>query len=207
MPRSFQFAIIFLVALFGATLLFTPPSMAGQYLTGRLLVAGDDMRDSRFEDTVILILEHDANGALGVVLNRVIGSGTLGKLIAGLGIEPQVVDEAALSGPIELRQGGPVDPNLVIVVHSGDYRGDSSEDLGGGVAWTRDADVLEAVAAGQGPEDFMIFFAYSGWRSGQLEAEFNRGSWLDADTDASIIFNTPAGELYDTVVGTAGLSM
>ncbi|MBT7505739.1 MAG: hypothetical protein HN644_05630, partial [Rhodospirillales bacterium] len=121
MSRSFQFAVLFLAAL-----LLTPPSMAGQYLTGRLLVAGDDMRDSRFADTVILILEHDANGALGVVLNRVIGSGTFGKLIAGLGIKPQTVNEAALADPIDLHQGGPVGPNVVIVVHSSDYRGDGS---------------------------------------------------------------------------------
>jgi putative transcriptional regulator len=187
--------------------LFAVPVKAEQYLTGRLLIAGDDMQDSRFHKTVILILEHDQSGALGVVLNRVIGTGPFGTLIAGLGIKPDMVDETALNKIVALRQGGPVDPNRVIVVHSTDFDDSGSRNLGSGVAWTSEQTVLQAAAAGHGPEHLMIFFAYAGWASGQLEAEFARGGWLDADTDARVIFDTPADELFDAVRDTGGLSL
>ena len=195
------------MALVLATTIFSQPAYAEQYLTGRLLIAGEDMTDPRFHEAVILILEHDQNGALGVVLNKVIGSGPFGSLITGFGIKPEIVDEAQLSKTVELRQGGPVDPNLVIIVHSTDYLNGSSEDLGGGVAWTLEATVLDATAAGRGPDDLLIFIAYAGWGSGQLETEIEHGSWLDADADATIIFHTPAADLYDAVKDTGGLSL
>ncbi len=187
--------------------LLSSAGKAEQFLSGRLIVAGEHMMDPRFQEAVILILEHDREGALGVVLNQVIGTGPLGKLLAGFGIKPEDVDEAALSQDIELRQGGPVDPNRVIAVHSSDYHDDSSQDVGGGVAWTRDPTVLEAAAAGNGPDNLLIFIAYAGWGSGQLENEIERGDWLDANAGAATVFQVPTEDLYDTVKGNAGLSL
>lgn len=202
MLKLFHIALLIL----GATV-FVSHANAEQYLTGRLLIAGEDMNDPMFVRSVILILEHDRDGAFGVVLNRVIGTGPFGKLIATFGIKPRVVDEAALSGIVELRQGGPVEPNRVIAVHSTDFEDSGSHDIGNGVAWTREPTVLAAVAAGHGPENILIFIAYAGWASGQLEGEIERGSWLDADADSTIIFHTSADDLYDAVKGTGGLSL
>lgn len=201
----FKFARVGILVSF--TILCCSPAVAEQYLTGRLLIAGDDMSDSQFNEAVILILEHDKHGALGVILNRVIGSGPLSKLLSGFGIKPDVVDDTALSDTVELRHGGPVDPNRVIVVHSTDYDRGDSETLGVGIAWTRRSTVLQAAAAGRGPKQLFVFIAYTGWGSGQLEGEIERGDWLDADADATIIFDLPADDLYEAVKNTAGLSL
>ena len=54
--------------------------------------------------------------------------------------------------------------------------------------------VLEAVAAGTGPERILVMLGYAGWGPGQLEDEISRNAWLTVEADASIIFNTPADE-------------
>lgn len=180
---------------------------SGPYLVGRLLVAAENMPDPNFTQTVILILEHDQNGAFGVVLNREIGAGPLSDLIVGFGLKPEVVDEAAMSREVGLRLGGPVDQESAMVIHSTDYQDRKSHDVGGGLAWTLESTVLAAAAAGQGPEKLLVFIGYAGWSGGQLEKEFSREDWLDADAGASLVFDTPTDALYDAVRAAAGLSL
>ncbi len=182
-------------------------SYSGPYLTGRLLVAAETMSDPLFEHTVILILEHDPSGAFGVVLNRAIATGPLGSLLTGFGMELDVVDEAAMSRDIELRQGGPVEPDSAMAIHSAEFHDSGSYDVGGGLAWTLDSTVLEAAAAGRGPDKLLVFFGYAGWASGQLEKEISQGGWLDGDADAAIVFGTPVDDLYATALDAAGLSL
>jgi len=180
---------------------------SGPFLAGRLIVAAEDMLDPNFRQTVILILEHDKSGAFGVVLNRVIGTGPLSDLITGFGLKPEIIDETAASRITELRQGGPVEPERAMAVHSSDYLGKGVHDVGGGLAWTLEGTVLKDAVAGRGPDDLLVFIGYAGWRSEQLEKEISRGDWLDSDASPSLVFSTPADDLYATVLDAAGLSL
>ncbi len=182
-------------------------SYSGPYLAGRLLVAAESMSDPLFHQTVILMLEHDSSGAFGVVLNRAVATGPLGNLLAGFGMVPETADETALSRTIELRHGGPVEPDSAMAIHSTDYNDSGSVDVGGGLAWTLDSAVLEAAAAGRGPNKLLVFFGYAGWSGGQLEKEISQGGWLDGAADASIVFGTPVDDLYATALDAAGLSL
>ena len=182
-------------------------SYTGPYLVGRLLVAEESMPDARFRESVILILEHDASGAFGVVLNRPIGEGPLGNLMAGFGMKPSVADEATLSMTVDLRNGGPVERGRAVVVHSTDYHANGSHLAGKVVSWTLESSVLRAVAAGGGPDAFLVFMGYAGWGDGQLEKEIGRGDWLDSDATSTLIFDTPVEEIYETARGAAGLSL
>lgn len=193
--------------MFGLSVNAEEQFYSGLYLSGRLLVAEDSMPDYRFRETVILILEHDASGAFGVVLNRPIGEGPLGNLLTGFGKIPNQADETALTRIIEMRSGGPVEQDRAIVVHSTDYQGYGSHSSGNGIAWTLEASVLQAAALGRGPEDALVFMGYAGWGRGQLEKEIGRGDWLESDTSATVVFETPVEELYETVLNSAGLTL
>lgn len=179
----------------------------GPYLTGRLLVAAETMPDPRFRQSVILILEHDRSGAFGVILNQIIGAGSLEHLMSGFGMTPDVVDEAALSREVSLHNGGPVEQDRAVVVHSADYDASGSQSVGNGLAWTLESSILNAAAAGHGPEKMRVFIGYAGWGAGQLEKEINRDDWLDADAHTGLVFDTPSDDLYDAVQDSVGLTL
>src|SRR5690554_6764675 len=86
------------------------------YLTGQLLVAMPQMRDVRFARTVIYVCAHNADGAMGLVINRLVGSITFPALLAQLGI-----DSAGLGEEIRVHFGGPVESGRGFVLHSSDY--------------------------------------------------------------------------------------
>ncbi|MBM3565880.1 MAG: hypothetical protein FJX42_07195, partial [Alphaproteobacteria bacterium] len=98
----------------------TPPA-GGAYLTGQLLVAMPGLSDPRFAKTVIYMCAHNADGAMGLVLNRTIESITFPDLLSQLGIE-----SAGAGAPIRIHFGGPVESGRGFVLHSADYIQDAT---------------------------------------------------------------------------------
>jgi len=197
--KRFLFATLFILTTLGAH--------AGPSMSGRLLVSSPDMRDPNFEESVLLIVEHDASGAFGLVLNRVLGQGALGDLLDGFGIDASGMDPAAAAKPVMLRQGGPVQPSLVFVLHSTDFESESSEPVIEGVALSRSEDVLKALAVGEGPRSALFVIGYSGWAPGQLDREIARGDWLDAPAAAVLVFGSSPDDMWRNVMDAAGLSL
>ncbi len=153
-------------------------------LTGKLLVASASMGDPRFKGTVIYIVRHDTKGAMGLIINRVIGKLPLTKLLAGFGREPE-----GISGEIDIHYGGPVDRRLGFVLHSPDYVQKDTTVVNGEVALTRDLDILLAISAGTGPKQSLFAFGYAGWAPRQLEGEIARKDWVTVPADAKFIFD------------------
>lgn len=182
------FASLALLALLPASpLLAKPTPQAAEeedYLTGKLLVALPRMSDPRFIHTVIFMVQHDSEGAMGIVINRPMGRGPLGKFLKGLGIE----DKNA-SGKIQLHYGGPVQVNLGFVLHSTDYADDSTIKVSRDVAFTVGTDILKAMGAGSGPQQKLFALGYAGWGPGQLENELRSDSWVVVPGDAHFIFD------------------
>ena len=85
-------------------------------LTGQLLIAAPTMGDPRFQHTVILMVRHDRNGALGIVINRPIGERPLASVLEALGEK-----DTAVAGQVRIFAGGPVQPEIGFVVHSAEY--------------------------------------------------------------------------------------
>jgi putative transcriptional regulator len=166
-------------------------------LTGRLLVADPSMRDPRFHETVILMVEHDATGALGLVVNRTIGTGPLSALLGPFGIERpdeerhgDAAGEAgdAAEGPkVRLNYGGPVEPDRGFVLHSTDFAVVGTRRITEGVALTTNRKILRAIAEGRGPERRLLLLGYAGWGPGQLESEIARGAWHSVPADTETI--------------------
>src|SRR5216683_6497274 len=91
-----------------------PPKITS--LTGQLLIAAPTMGDPRFAHTVILMVRHDRNGALGIVINRPIGERPLASVLQALGEKG-----TAVAGQVRIFAGGPVQPEIGFVVHSAEY--------------------------------------------------------------------------------------
>ena len=139
---------------------------AGPYLEGQLLVAMPTMADPRFAHTVIYMCAHSEDGAMGLVVNKLLESLSFSDLLEQLEIEP-----AQESKPIPVHFGGPVEAARGFVLHSTDYTHEATMQVDDGFSLTATIDVLKAMAEGRGPRLSMLALGYAGWAPGQLDRE------------------------------------
>jgi putative transcriptional regulator len=165
------------------------------------LIAAPPLGDPNFDRSVVLLAAHGPDGAFGWVLNgREVM--TLGELL----VRADLVTEAPdLSGSV--RVGGPVSPDQVWLVYRADERFDAFDgqlDVGDGVIASASRRVLEAIAAGEVPNDLMALVGYAGWAPGQIENEIRAGAWLPTELEAALVFDVPRKELWQTAYERAG---
>jgi putative transcriptional regulator len=153
------------------------------YLVGQLLVAMPGMGDPRFEKTVIYLCAHNADGAMGLVVNRAMEELTFPDMLEQLGI-----DVTGNSPSINIHFGGPVESGRGFVLHSSDYLRDATMVVDDDVALTATLDILKAIAGGGGPVQSLLALGYAGWGPGQLDGEIMSNGWLSVDADADLVF-------------------
>jgi putative transcriptional regulator len=163
-----------------------------QFLTGQLLIASPTMGDPRFLQTVILMVRHDRNGALGIVINRPIGDRPLARLLEALG-----ENDPGVAGTVRIFAGGPVQPDIGFVLHSTDYHRPDTLDIDGHVAMTSSREILRDIGNQRGPNKSLIAFGYAGWGPGQLEGEIAHGFWLTTPQDTNLVFDDDRDEVWD----------
>jgi putative transcriptional regulator len=187
-------ALLAPAVLFGAapTTVDTPQ---GQFLTGQFLVATPEMGDPRFRETVILMVRHSKDGAMGLIVNRPAGDQKLARILQDLGDSGEGV-----TGNLPLYLGGPVQPELGFILHTTDYRRAGIIDVNGTVAVTATKEIIRDIAAGNGPKKFMLIFGYAGWGPGQLEGELKRNSWYTTPFDLSLIFEMDRDRVWERAV-------
>jgi putative transcriptional regulator len=171
-------------AAIGATRPSAGPERDPQWLTGRFLVATEEMEDPRFDHTLIYLVLHDAAGAMGLVVNRPLGELPLARVVEPFGLDPDGV-----SGSILVHYGGPVQPTRGFVLHTADYSDPATRLVLGGIALTSDRAILDAIAHARGPHRTLLAFGYAGWAAGQLESEMRRGGWITVPADAGLLFD------------------
>jgi putative transcriptional regulator len=176
--------------------------MSGEFLTNQFLVAMPGMSDPNFSQTVTLVCEHSAQGALGIVINRPL-SMTLGEVFAQLGLD---TSKARLAAQPVL-QGGPVQTDRGFVLHSPGPRWDSTLPVSERLHLTTSRDVLDALAQGEGPAEAVIALGYAGWDAGQLEAEMAQNAWLTVPADERLLFSTPAAERWQAAGRLLGVNL
>jgi putative transcriptional regulator len=157
-------------------------------LAGQMLIAMPQMQDRRFERSVILLCAHNEDGAMGLVINKLIESLTLPELLIQLGI-----DGDGLRGKPHVHFGGPVESGRGFVLHSDDYSEEGTINVGGHLALTATLDILRAIGRGDGPRRSLLALGYAGWGPGQLEEEIQRNSWLSVSPDEALLFGEDAG--------------
>jgi putative transcriptional regulator len=154
-------------------------------LAGQLLVATPDLQDPNFSQTVVYLVHHDQSGAMGLVLNRVLGSGPLDKVLEGLGMP----SNGAADLELRVHYGGPVEPARGFMLHSPDYRGADTVMLSDLVALTASPGILQDIAAGKGPRRSLFALGYAGWGPEQLEGELAAGAWVVVEPDEALLFD------------------
>jgi len=186
--RPFVLALLFVVAATADGSAQTPPRRS---LAGRLLVATDAMNDTRFERTVIYLVRHDEQGALGLVVNLPRGEVSFERALRPLGLEAPPG-----SGNVRVHYGGPVNERRGFVLHTPDWRGEGTQVVDGGFALTEDPRVLQAMARGDGPKRALFCLGYAGWAPGQLEREMSSGAWGVALADERLVFEEDARQKW-----------
>lgn len=174
------------------------PSLAGQ-----LLVATPELDDPNFSHTLVYMVQHDAGGAVGVVINRVLGAGPLGKLLEGLGVE----EGSDSTAEIRVHYGGPVEPGRGVVLHSPDYRQDDPLVVDDLAAFSFSLDALRDIAQGRGPRHSLFALGYAGWAPDQLEEEIARGSWFTIEPDAALLFDEAIDTKWQRALARRGVDL
>lgn len=172
------------------------------YLDQQMLIAMPGMADPNFERSVTLLFQHSGEGAIGITINRESGF-TLGEILAQLDLACE--DEAIRNTPV--LEGGPVAAERGFVLHTPMEGFESSLQINPDIMVTTSRDVLAAIAAGQGPERFVMALGYAGWGDGQLESEMRENAWLSVPVDSAIVFDLPLKERWQKAVSALGVDI
>ena len=164
--------------------------IVGQLAAGTLLVAGRSLPDPNFTETVLLLIEYSADGAAGVVLNRSSGVPLARAL-------PSVKAVAGVTAPAYI--GGPVSGSSVLALSG--VACDGCRAIARDVHLVQSADVLAKLLEGGADESRLrVYAGYSGWGSGQLEAEARLGAWRVIGSDARIVFDPNPSSLWRRMI-------
>ncbi len=162
-----------------------------------ILIASPQMKDPNFEGAVVLLCQHDRDGALGVVVNRATEF-TIQDVMDSLEVDPdQVINHQVL-------WGGPVERGTGFVIFKGEVAADSGWNLPGGVAVSPSREQLERLMTTQ--SDYHLCLGYAGWGPGQLEMEISTGSWLYTDVDLELVLGDDLEARYEGALAALGLS-
>lgn len=187
-----------LPALLLAALLLVPGPLGRaqdsrvESLAGEFLVATQQLDGSRFAESVILLIEHNAEGAFGLRINRPLGTVTWADLLDRLNLEGEAAD-----GEVTLFSGGPVQRRNFFLLHGTDADMSDSKRVLNGVAITGRGDMVRRLARGEGPKRVRAILGYAGWAAGQLERELRRGDWFTTPAEADLVFSETPGEVWD----------
>jgi putative transcriptional regulator len=160
------------------------------------------MTDPRFARSVVYLCAHSAEGAMGLVINRLIDSLTFDGLLEQIGVE-----RTASGGSLPIHFGGPVESSRGFVLHTTDYLQDSSLVIEDEIALTATIDVLKAIAQGDGPRRRVLALGYAGWAPGQLDAEIQANGWLLVPADLELVFGLDNEAKWQRAIAKLGIDL
>ena len=173
---------------------------APPWFTGQLLLALPGIGDPRFEHSVIAMISHDADGAMGIGIADPIDGMTVGAVLDQLDIAHE---DDPLDTPVFL--GGPVEQTRGFVLHSTDWGGEGAVQVADRWMLSSSHDILRAIGDWRGPSRWLVALGYAGWSGGQLEGEMVRHGWHVTPGSDRLLFETPPGERWQAAFAEAGI--
>lgn len=158
------------------------------------------MADPNFQQSVTCLSEHTSDGALGIVVNRIFDGLSAQHIFDELEIKSSTAAEE-----IPVHFGGPVHGNELFVLHGAPFEDDGILVINDELALNNSRRVLEAIAMGTGPSQFLIALGCAGWGAGQLEWEIKENAWLSTPCDAEIIFKLPIEARWESAINRLGI--
>ncbi|MEX0704812.1 MAG: YqgE/AlgH family protein [Planctomycetales bacterium] len=164
-------------------------------LRGQFLIAGKRLRDPNFYKTVVLMVEHGAEGAMGLVVNRP-SSMTVAHALSEHFDLPETDDVVYL--------GGPVEPSALFILHDGEFLDAGEPPVVPGLYVGSSESAFERVVRSATEEDsgthFRIYSGCAGWAPGQLENELERGDWHVLPACAELTLCSDPYETWDQLL-------
>ena len=167
------------------------------------LVAAPSLLDPNFHRSVVLLVEHREDGALGFVINRS-SEIMLRDVVEQMGIQGSLSER--LGSPVLV--GGPVAPQTGWIVFDPTGSAPVTEGtvrVSDQVAVSASRELLEAIGRGEGPQRFLVVLGYAGWGAGQLDEELRQGVWLPVDLTDGIVFDTEVDDRWSASLGSLGI--
>ena len=155
-----------------------------------------------FASSLVYMCEHNENGSMGLVVNQET-SQVLDDVFQQLDIHCD--DESIKNRPVYI--GGPVQLEQGFVLHSGGGRWQNSVEVADGVNLTSSLDILQAIAANKGPEDYLVILGFSGWASGQLESELQQNAWLTSACNPDLLFHQKPEDKWQIAFDSLGFDI
>lgn len=163
------------------------------------------MTDPRFERAVLVMCAHDESHAMGVIVNKPVSDVEFGELLEQLNIDPR---DGVGGDPVYF--GGPVQTDRGVVIHSLDYRIDSTLVVAPGVGLTANRDILVDIGGANakrgGPTQYFLAIGYAGWGAGQLEDELAMNAWAHCDADDAIVFADDPSRAWNAALKKLGVT-
>jgi len=172
------------------------------YLAGQMLVATPVIDTGCFQKSVIYVFTHNADGAMGIIINQPLELINYTALIEGMNLPHEA---AAKNIPVYF--GGPVERARGFIIHSTDYVRDFTLARSADLAVTASSVILSDIVAGRGPKNAALVVGFAGWGAGQLEAEIEQNSWITVPASASLMFNTENDLKWATASKSLGIDM
>ncbi len=170
-------------------------------LRNHFLIAMPSLNDSIFSHTITYVCEHDESGAMGLVINQ-----PLGVEMDEIYRQLECSDEQRADTPVLC--GGPVQPERGFILHpASNHDWESSLQVSGDVSLTASRDIIDAIANGTGPQQFLIALGYAGWAPGQLEDEIANNAWLTLPADSALMFDTPIEQRWSAISRQLGIDL
>ena len=162
------------------------------------LVAMPSLRDPNFSRTVVLMLEHNENGAVGLIVNRPL-PGSDAEILEGLGID--LVQESWG----DVRAGGPVRMRAGCIIHPPQWSFKDTQHITEGLCVSTSREALTTLASAK-ECPFRLLLGYAGWGASQLESEIREGTWLHVPLKEEFLFEIDPEQMYDVVLASVGIS-
>lgn len=158
-----------------------------------LLVAMPQIQDPFFNQSVVLLIDHQTEGSFGLIVNRPTEL-TVREVLEGLEIEWQGATDAMthFGGPVQPQMGTVLFDERTAVLQNGE---ETTLEISDGIRITQHIGDLSAIAA-RPPEAFRLLLGYAGWGQGQLEEEIERHDWLIAPLDTALLFEPDAASVW-----------
>ena len=167
------------------------------------------LRDPNFSRTVVLLCRHSEEGAFGLVVNRPLV--TSGRVIVNLepapAESPEQAETVATERELQVWVGGPVEPqrSWMLVGNEPDPNDEAKGmRIADALYLSTSPDLLRRLLEPDPPPRTRLVVGYSGWASGQLEAELQASAWLMSDVDSDLIFNTPPERMWEAAIRRLG---
>lgn len=173
-------------------------------LADHFLIAMPSMLDPVFGGTVVYLCEHNADGALGVIINKPTDM-TMDVLFERIDLRLEIRQNLSPAENRPILFGGPVQVERGFVLHEPHGGFSSMMKVTDGIALTTSKDVLEAVAVGEGPRRILVTLGCAGWSAGQLEQEIVRNGWLTVRADPAVLFDLPLEQRFAAAMKLLGI--